>query len=62
MLGSFTSGVDYGKETSLAWGVENKLLNDGILRHPTQLYEFIAYLVCFLILFVISYKSVNNKT
>ncbi len=61
MLGSFTSGVDYGRETSLPWGIKIAALNDNILRHPTQIYEFIAYLLCFIVLGLISSRIIKNK-
>lgn len=61
MLGSFASGLDYGKETSLPWGVKITALNDNILRHPTQIYEFIAYLFSFIVLVLISNKIIKNK-
>lgn len=35
-IGCFLRGCCYGTETSLPWGVD---FGDGILRHPTQIYE-----------------------
>ncbi len=35
-LGCFSAGCCYGKPTGAAWGVD---FGDGVLRHPTQLYE-----------------------
>ena len=35
-LGCFLRGCCYGKPTHLPWGVD---FGDGILRHPTQIYE-----------------------
>ncbi|MBU0766829.1 prolipoprotein diacylglyceryl transferase [Patescibacteria group bacterium] len=44
-IGCFLQGCCYGKPTSLAWGVD---FGDGILRHPTQIYESIFCLILFL--------------
>jgi phosphatidylglycerol:prolipoprotein diacylglycerol transferase len=49
-IGCFLSGLGdrtYGGPTSLAWGVD---FGDGVLRHPTQVYE-IAFLGGLLVLF-----------
>jgi phosphatidylglycerol---prolipoprotein diacylglyceryl transferase len=35
-LGCFVGGCCFGKPTTLPWGVD---FGDGLLRHPTQLYE-----------------------
>ncbi|MDD5031659.1 MAG: prolipoprotein diacylglyceryl transferase [Patescibacteria group bacterium] len=43
-LGCFFRGCCYGKETFLPWGVN---FGDGILRHPTQLYESLFMLIMF---------------
>jgi len=39
----FTNGCCYGVATSLRWGVD---FGDGIVRHPTQLYESLFHLGC----------------
>jgi phosphatidylglycerol---prolipoprotein diacylglyceryl transferase len=46
-LGCFFRGCCYGTETKLPWGVD---FGDGLLRHPTQLYESIFCFILFLIL------------
>jgi phosphatidylglycerol:prolipoprotein diacylglycerol transferase len=46
-LGCFFQGCCYGKPTSLPWGVD---FGDGIMRHPTQLYESLFMLVMFVYL------------
>lgn len=40
-LGCFFGGCCYGVQTSLPWGVD---FGDGLLRHPTQLYETVFHL------------------
>lgn len=35
-LANFVNGELFGKETTIAWGV---IFKDGLLRHPSQLYE-----------------------
>jgi len=46
-LGCFFRGCCYGKQTILPWGVN---FGDGILRHPTQLYESLFMLAMFIYL------------
>jgi len=43
-IGCFLAGCCYGTATSLSWGVN---FGDGVLRHPTQLYEAIFVLGVF---------------
>ncbi|WP_281847324.1 prolipoprotein diacylglyceryl transferase [Olleya namhaensis] len=55
-IGCFLSGINeftYGKVTTSAFGMD---LGDGLLRHPTSLYELI-----FLIFLFIALKTVNNR-
>ncbi|GAB1856218.1 prolipoprotein diacylglyceryl transferase [Flavobacteriaceae bacterium MHTCC 0001] len=55
-IGCFLSGVNeftYGKTTSFFMGMD---LGDGVLRHPTSLYELV-----FLILLFFGLKQVQNK-
>ncbi|NQV13330.1 MAG: prolipoprotein diacylglyceryl transferase [Parcubacteria group bacterium] len=54
MLGSFFSGLDIGKPTNLSWGVNFFIRNEEIVRHPTQIYECLAYLSVGVILFILS--------
>ncbi len=42
-LGCFFHGCCHGIATTLPWGVD---FGDGILRHPTQLYESLFHLAC----------------
>lgn len=54
-LGCFFAGCCYGTETNLPWGVD---FGDGILRHPTQLYESLFLLLFF---FYLLYKNGRVK-
>jgi len=53
-IGCFLRGCCFGKPTSLPWGVD---FGDGILRHPTQLYESIFMLGMF---FYLRYLGKKN--
>lgn len=44
-LGCFFRGCCYGAETRLLWGID---FGDTILRHPTQLYEILFFLIFFI--------------
>jgi len=46
-IGCFLRGCCYGKPTNLPWGVN---FGDGILRHPTQIYESLFMLGMFIYL------------
>lgn len=46
-IGCFLTGCCYGKPTGLPWGVN---FGDGILRHPTQIYESLFMLAMFIYL------------
>lgn len=46
-LGCFFEGCCYGTPSSLPWSVD---FGDGILRHPTQLYEAVFMLMIFLVI------------
>ena len=52
-IGCFLRGCCYGKPTNLPWGVN---FGDGILRHPTQIYESIFMLGMFVYL-----ETIKNK-
>lgn len=54
-IGNFLNGELYGKSTDRFWGM---YFGDGILRHPTQLYEaFLEGLLLFVILWLFRNKS-----
>jgi prolipoprotein diacylglyceryl transferase len=62
-IGNFFNHEIYGFETNLPWGVkflysDIKLHRDQI-RHPTQIYEAIAYIIIFVIMFLL-YRSKGN--
>lgn len=44
-IGCFLRGCCYGKPTSLPWGVN---FGDGVMRHPTELYEAVFMLIMFI--------------
>ncbi|HLN28959.1 MAG TPA: prolipoprotein diacylglyceryl transferase family protein [Gemmataceae bacterium] len=52
--GCFCNGCCYGTPTSLPWGVD---FGDGILRHPTQIYESIFDLVMAVILWALASRA-----
>ncbi|WP_243473445.1 prolipoprotein diacylglyceryl transferase [Winogradskyella sp. MH6] len=55
-IGCFLSGVNeftYGKETTSAFGMD---LGDGLMRHPTSLYELIFLIILFFVL-----KKIQKK-
>ncbi|MBN3041182.1 MAG: prolipoprotein diacylglyceryl transferase [Candidatus Omnitrophica bacterium] len=52
-IGCFLRGCCYGSETNLAWGVD---FGDGILRHPTQIYESAFALFMFFALLYLKKK------
>jgi phosphatidylglycerol:prolipoprotein diacylglycerol transferase len=53
-LGCFFRGCCFGKETNLPWAVN---FGDGILRHPTQIYESLFMLGMF---FYLIWKRKQN--
>lgn len=57
-IGCFLAGIEeftYGKETNSVFGMD---LGDGLLRHPTSLYELVFLIVLFLVLKLIKNTSV----
>lgn len=53
-IGCFLRGCCYGKPTGLPWGIN---FGDGILRHPTQIYESIFMFILFIYLFMANEKE-----
>lgn len=49
-ISCFLNGDSYGIESSLPWAVSFPVLGDGVLRHPTQIYELLAYFFIFAVL------------
>jgi phosphatidylglycerol---prolipoprotein diacylglyceryl transferase len=60
-LGAFFDGINYGRETSLPWGVnfESPAIKYAVPIHPTQIYAFLYSTVIAIILIQIS--SHNKK-
>lgn len=54
--GNLINSEIIGKPTDVAWSFVFTAV-DNIPRHPTQLYEIIAYLICFIILIVLYVKQ-----
>jgi phosphatidylglycerol---prolipoprotein diacylglyceryl transferase len=48
-IGCFLKGCCYGTPTDLPWGVD---FGDGIIRHPTQIYESIFFIGLFVFLMI----------
>lgn len=46
-IGCFLRGCCFGTETALPWGVD---FGDGVLRHPTQIYESLFMLAMYIVL------------
>ncbi len=59
-LGNLMNSEIYGVETNLPWGFIFVRSGEQFPKHPTQIYEAFAYLLIFLLLYSIYYKS-NNK-
>ncbi len=60
-IGCFLSGVNeftYGKETTSAFGMD---LGDGLMRHPTSLYELMFLIILFFVLKKIQKKVLLKK-
>lgn len=58
-LGNFWNSEIYGNPTGSDWGIIFKQVDD-IARHPSQLYEAIAYIIIFIVGIAL-YKFFNNK-
>lgn len=55
-MGNLFNSEIYGKPTNVAWAFVFSLVDDQP-RHPTQIYEAVAYLVVFVLLYLIYHKS-----
>lgn len=60
-LGNFFNSEIVGKPSNLPWAVDFVWLGDHIPRHPAQLYESIAYMVSFIILYQGYWKYNKGK-
>lgn len=59
-LGNLMNSEIYGVETSLPWGFVFERNNEVVPKHPTQLYEALAYLITFGVL-VYLYRKTRSK-
>lgn len=58
-IGAFLAGLDFGKETSLPWGVNFPGLIG--LRHPVQLYEAAGYFIILVFLLILYYRNLTSS-
>ena len=56
-LGNFFNSEIYGKPTESTYGVIFKAAGETVPRHPTQLYEGLGYLILFVILWRMYWKT-----
>jgi prolipoprotein diacylglyceryl transferase len=56
-LGNLMNSEIYGNPTDLPWGFVFLLRGETIAKHPTQLYEALAYLVTFAVLMLLYFKA-----
>lgn len=59
-LGNLMNSEIYGVETSLPWGFIFLRNGETVPKHPTQIYESLAYIITFLILFRIYWRKKGN--
>lgn len=61
-LGAFFDGINYGRETSLPWGVnfESPTIKYRVPIHPTQIYSFI-YSIAISVSLIIQNQSIKIK-
>lgn len=59
-LGNLMNSEIYGNPTSLPWGFIFELRGETVAKHPTQLYEALAYLFTFVLLMWLYYKHLNK--
>jgi phosphatidylglycerol---prolipoprotein diacylglyceryl transferase len=59
-IGNLMNSEIYGIETNLPWGFIFERNGEIFPKHPTQIYEALAYLIIFIVLYLIYNKS-NNK-
>jgi phosphatidylglycerol---prolipoprotein diacylglyceryl transferase len=56
-LGNLFNSEIYGVQTSLPWGFIFDLRHETVPKHPTQLYEALAYLAIFIFLYILYTKK-----
>jgi phosphatidylglycerol:prolipoprotein diacylglycerol transferase len=60
--GNLMNSEIYGVQTSLPWGFIFERNGETVAKHPTQIYEALAYLIAFAVLFYMYWKtSAKNK-
>lgn len=58
--GNLMNSEIYGIKTSLPWGFVFKIQGEILPKHPTQIYEGLAYLAIFFLLYRIYFKTKGN--
>ena len=62
-LGNLFNSEIYGVQTSLPWGIIFERNHETVPKHPTQIYEALAYLVTFIVLHRMYWKTdAKSKT
>jgi len=56
-MGNLMNSEIYGTETDLPWGFVFVRNNEILPKHPTQIYEALAYLVIFFVLYQLYFKN-----
>ncbi len=56
-MGNLMNSEIYGKETTVPWGFVFLRNNEMVPKHPTQIYEGLAYLLIFFLLYRIYWKT-----
>lgn len=59
-MGNLMNSEIYGMETDLPWGFVFVRNNEILPKHPTQIYEALAYLAIFFILYRLYFKNKGN--
>lgn len=59
-LGNLMNSEIYGHQTSLPWGFIFTLNDETVAKHPTQIYEALAYIIIFVVLYLMYQKHKDN--
>jgi prolipoprotein diacylglyceryl transferase len=60
-LGNLMNSEIYGIETNLPWGFVFLRNGESVPKHPTQIYESLAYLLTFVILLMVYWKNKGKQ-
>ncbi len=60
-LGNLMNSEIYGIQTTLPWGFIFTREHETLPKHPTQIYESLAYLIIFLVLYILYNKNIFVK-